>query len=241
MLKRTVLFPILLLLVVTTLCGARQAAAAATRTVPPERIRRFMTDYLADHQHMWPRAQLRFKALELPAELSVPAGRLSCDIYPADRRILPSRRFTLILRVDGRAVENLSLQAEVEALATVAVAAHPLRGGVVLSADDILTESRDLATLRSPCFEAAELVGKRLRRSMRQAEAFRRTDLRFPPVIKHGDMVTITARKGALCISAKGQAQENGRAGGTIRVRNISSRKDIQARVTGPGQVEVEL
>jgi flagella basal body P-ring formation protein FlgA len=51
----------------------------------------------------------------------------------------------------------------------------------------------------------------------------------------------MTARVGALVVTALGEAQQDGRAGEVIRVENVDSKKVVRARVTGPGAVDIEL
>ena len=53
-------------------------------------------------------------------------------------------------------------------------------------------------------------------------------------------MIKLTARVGSLRVTAKGEAQQDGRAGEKIRVRNVDSRKEIVGRVVERGLVEVE-
>jgi flagella basal body P-ring formation protein FlgA len=209
--------------------------------VKPAQLRQFLQNYLEQHRSQLPPARIRFKELRLPDPFAVPAGKLTCEITPADPLILPSRRFNLILRVDGRVVENLAVGATLEALAEVAVATGDLRRGAVIDERDIRIAELDLNQLRSPCFDVDELVGKRLKRSLRAGDAFERASVDFPPLIKRGEMVTITARKGGLTVTAKGLAQQHGQEGDLIRVRNTSSNKDILCKITGPESVVVEF
>lgn len=233
--------PIALLLTAWMLFIAVGAAVAAENLVHPDQLRRFLEEYLEQHKHQLPDAEIRFKELRLPDPFSVPAGKLTCEINPSDPRILPSRRFNLILRVNGEVVENLAVSGTLEAMAEVAIAAGDLRRGALIEAGDIEMAERDLNQLRSPCFDAAELVGKRLKRSLRPGDAFERASIEFPPLVKRGEMVTMTARRGALVVTTRGLAQQNGLEGDMIRVRNTTSNKDILCRVTGPEAVSVEF
>jgi flagella basal body P-ring formation protein FlgA len=47
--------------------------------------------------------------------------------------------------------------------------------------------------------------------------------------------------QGRLLMSAAGEAQQDGRAGETIRVLNSSSRKEVLCRVIGSSHVQVEF
>jgi len=61
-----------------------------------------------------------------------------------------------------------------------------------------------------------------------------------PILIKQHDPVKVVARVGKLCITVLAEAQQDGRAGESIRVRNVDSRKDVVGRVVSRGLVEVE-
>lgn len=62
-----------------------------------------------------------------------------------------------------------------------------------------------------------------------------------PPVVRARQRVTMTARVGALVVTAAGESHQDGRVGEVIRVENVDSKKVLRARVTGPGRVDIEL
>ncbi len=197
--------------------------------------------FLVEQSARIPHVKLRFRSLVLPEPFEVPAGRLSFQLIPANPRVIGSRRLTLVTRVDDRVVSNLSLRVELEALAEVVVATGDLRRGTELGPAQLDLQSRDISGLRNPLFNAAELYGKRLKRSVRLGEPLQRLQVEFPPMIKRGELVSIQVRRGALTLTARGKSQQNGRAGEMIRVRNSQSRKEILARVVAPGQVVLEF
>jgi flagella basal body P-ring formation protein FlgA len=209
--------------------------------IKPEQVEKYLEDYLDQQRRKMPQVKLRFRHLRLPKAFSVPAGRLTCEITPSNPRVLSSSRFSLIFRVDGRAVKNIAVSATLEALSEVAITTGDLRRGTMITEEHIELAERDLNRLRAPCFDSTELLGKRLKRSLRKGDVFERSAVAFPPMIKRGEIVTITAQKGALTVTAKGLAQQNGDAGDMIRVRNISSQKDLICKVSGPVAVTVEL
>lgn len=209
--------------------------------VKPEQVQKYLEDYLDQQRNKMPQVKLRFRHLRLPKAFSVPAGRLTCEITPSNPRVLSSRRFSLIFRVNGKAAKNIAVSATLEALSDVAITTGDIRRGTMLTEENIELAERDLNLLREPCFDSSELLGKRLKRSLRKGDVFERSAVAFPPMIKRGEIVTITAQKGALKVTAKGMAQQNGSAGDMIRVRNISSQKDLICKVAGPVAVTVEL
>lgn len=218
-----------------------EASAKAEQRLTAADLETILNDYLLSQQPRLPQAQYRLRNLRLPAETRLPAGTLHTQVVPSDPRILGSRRFNLVFRVDGRAVTNLTVQAEVEALAPVATAAIDLRRGAVIGAQDLLLTVVDISDLREPCLRPEELVGKRAKRNLRAGEAVERAAVEFPPLVRRGEAVTISVQRGGIALTARGEARENGQQGEAIRVRNLGSGREILCRVTAPGQVEVEM
>lgn len=236
--QRTILWVILLLAM--TLPHTAPAAAQTVKIGDVE-MRKVLSTYLQKQQQRYPQTELRLRDIQSVAPFEVEAGRLRWEITPSSPRLLDSRRFNLILRSDGKVVKNMTLSVDLEALAPVAIAADDLPRGAILNPEDLSMVTMDLSKLRSPCLDAQDLIGKKLRRSIRMGAPFVHTSVETPPLIKRGDMVTITANKGTLTVTARGLAQENGAADDTIRVKNINSQKEIFCRVTAPSAVEVEL
>lgn len=219
----------------------RPSEGATPVVVDAEAVRRHLDDFIGSRREVLPQADIRFRKLELPAPFSLPLGRLEVEVVPADPQILTSRRFTLIFRVDGRVEKNLAIRAELEAIAPVVVAAGDLGRGVLLSARDLNVVEMDLIGLRNPCFDPKELLGQKLKQPVRLGLPLDRAQIDFPPLIKRGEAVIVSLQQGRLLLSVAGEAQQDGREGETIRVRNHSSRKDILCRVIAPGQVQVEF
>ena len=81
-------------------------------------------------------------------------------------------------------------------------------------------------------------------------QAKRNINLRYPIsldafkpalLIKRGDMVLITARRGLITIRQQGKALQDGELGKQINIRNSASDRVIRAVVVGPQQVRVVL
>lgn len=231
------LLSLLLVLALSQAAGA----AGGTTTIGPERIRQVLNNYLRQQQPRFPGADLRFREIQALPPFTVPAGRLSWEVTPGHPNILSSQRFNVILRIDGQVVKNISLRAVLEALAPVAVARTDLPRGAIIGPDDFDMVTMEIGSLRQPCLDEDALVGKKLRRGMTMGSVFSQAMLEIPPLVKRGEMVTIQARKGPLLLTARGQAQENGRDGDAIRVKNLSSNKEIIATVTAPLAVQVEF
>ena len=203
-------------------------------------LEQLLSGYLKANRERLPKARIAFKNMQFPPSFVLPKGRVATEIFPADSRILGSRRFTVIFRVDGQLVRNLSLRGELEALAPVVTAAVDLDRGTVLGEADLDLVEMDITSLRNPCLDPGALLGKKLKRPVRRGTPLDPATVEMPPVISRGETVTILLNRGALNLTARGQALQNGLQDETIRVRNNDSQRDISGRVLAPGVVIVE-
>ncbi len=209
--------------------------------IGPEEMREILDNYLGRNKNYLPPAAIRFKEIHLAQPFDLPTGVLETEVIPADPSILSSHRFTVIFRIDSKVEKNIAIRAELEAIAPVAVAAANLRRGRVIHDSDISFAQLDIINLRNPCLDPAELIGKRIKRSIRQGQPFDRLAVELPPIIHRGELVTIFVRKGALLVTAKGIARHDAIQGAMVKVLNKNSKKEILCRADGPGLVQVEL
>lgn len=169
---------------------------------------------------------------------------------------LPTRplpgRVTVGVRVlvEQKVVANLQTQIDLAIRRPVLVASADLARGTKLSDADIEEQSVWL-TRAEPHPRRSDATGASLSRDVFQGQPLKMNDLVRRAsggnndeslVIKSRDKVQVVARKGPLTIVVRdAEAQQQGRVGEWINVRNTSSNKIISARVVGPGEVEVPL
>ena len=210
-------------------------------TVDQARIDRILQDYLKAQQDNLTSTTTSLEIVGRIAPFVLPQGKLQVDVIPSDPAIVNSNRFTLIFRIDGRVVKNLSVRVQMQAMAQLVVATTELRRGQIIGQGDLQLVEAEMARLREPCQDLDELIGKKVRRTIRAGEPIECYSIEFPPMVQRGELVTIVAAKGSLTISARGLAREDGKKGDVIKVRNTSSQKDVHCRVIAPGVVEVEF
>ncbi|MCD6581686.1 MAG: flagellar basal body P-ring formation protein FlgA [Desulfuromusa sp.] len=222
--------------------GATQQPVAKTaQLIGQQEMEQILGDYLAEQSMLLPHVELRFKSLDLPKPYQVPAGRITHQVIPSKPGVIGSRRMTLMTRVDGRIINNQSIRVDLEALAEVVVITGTLRRGTILDSDDIELRYQDVSRLKAPIFSVKDVIGKRLKRSVRLGESLQQQQVEFPPIIKRGERVVIQARGRGLMLTAAGEAKQDGRTGEAIRVMNSNSRKEILCQVVAPGLVKVEF
>lgn len=206
-----------------------------------DQILQAISDYIQSRKHELPKADISFKPKSLPLPFMLPQGELTWEIIPSSPDIINSSRFSIIIRVDERVRENISVIGEVQAMAPVAVASSNLRRGTILTPSNVILTVRDLSKYKNPCISLRSILGKRLKHTVRSGNVVEGDDVEFPPLVLKGQLVKIVLSHGPLHLSATGVARMNGKLNDIIRVQNTSSNKLIFCRITAPGLVEVGI
>ncbi len=213
----------------------------AGESIGPAQVEALIGQYLQEKQGRLGKGKVRFRITQPPVPFTLPAGNLATEVIPGDPGLLKSRSMTLVFRLDGRLVKTLLVRGEMEAKTAVVVAAADLERGTLLGTKDLQLLERDLAGLRDPYVDPAELFGKKLKRPLRAGEVLEPVMVDTPPLVKRGDVVTMQLQGAGFTLSAQGVARQDGLAGETILVRNSTSRKDISCQVAAAGLVMVEF
>ncbi len=180
-----------------------------------------------------------------PLNLSV-SDELRLDADPREPLSVPGRvRVDVTLRVNGERLAVVPVLLDVKAQQGVAVALRRIEVGEELGGDNIRFEQQMIDD-PGACLTALDVAaGRKARRAIPAGQvvptaAVDITRVDNPILVKQRDLVKLIARVGSLRVTALAEAQQDGRAGDRVRVRNVDSRKDVLGRVVGRGLVEVE-
>ncbi len=134
------------------------------------------------------------------------------------------------------------VQASVALIQPVVVVRHPLPGKAVLGPDDVEVVERDVARLTLGYISSEkEAIGMVLRRSVTAGTVLNPGLIRSPAAIRRGERVTILGQIGGVEVRMAGVALVDGAKGEVIRVRNLSSGREVEGVVVAPGIVQVRL
>lgn len=137
-----------------------------------------------------------------------------------------------------RGVVTVRVDAERQAVVT----SRPLRRGAVIRDQDLLVDPRSVDALPEGWLADPEpVVGKRLRRSLAAGAPLSSEHVEEVPAVRRGQRVKLELRHGSLRIEGFGRAQQDGHPGEWIRVRNLTSKRELTGRVAKNGVVHVEL
>lgn len=183
-------------------------------------------------------------------DLILPAGVPVLRVRPLASQSQPSRRMLVWVDawVDDRFVRTTAVTFEVNAWAPLPVATESMRSGSQVDAVLLrgATESRevDLTNIRhgTPVSSGAELDAgrQRLRRPLKSGEVLTNAHLEPAPAVVRGNWAHLQAGSGAVSVESRVEVLQDGRTGQLVRVKVPGSSGEVMARVTGPGQVEVQ-
>lgn len=187
-------------------------------------------------------------------DLTLPAGTPALRVRPLPAGATPQRRMLVWIEawVDDRFVRTTAVSFDVSAWAPVTVASTRLDSGATVDAVTLrgATASRevDLTALRpgapvkasGPAQNLLEASGQRLRRPLKPGEVLTDAHLESMPAVARGNWAQLLARSGEITVESRVEVLQDGRKGQFVRVKVPGGSGEVLARVTGPGQVEVQ-
>jgi len=110
----------------------------------------------------------------------------------------------------------------------------------VITREDLTTTQQNIYTLRDGyTTDPSNIIGQELKRALRTGDVIYSFHLQAPDIIKKGDRVTMIVRRNGLSVISHGIALGNASEGERVRIENQRSTRIVQAKVVGPGTVEV--
>lgn len=138
-------------------------------------------------------------------------------------------------------IKRLEVSGGVERMVMLPVPRDNIRNGIIIGKRDIdVIEVRQRDLNADFITNAEELTGMTPRRMLLAGKPVRASEIEAPRIVGRGESVTMIFKEGALVLTAKGKALENGAKGDLIRVVNDSSKRTIEAVVTAENEVTVQ-
>ncbi len=215
---------------------AANTSVAAGDTESSARISAAARSYIAKH-HPWQSQKTRIDVGQLD-----PRTRLPRCSRPLQAFMSPGaeirRRSTVGVRCSGDKPWKIYLPVTVAAYARVMVSKHPIAPGQTVTAADISWVEREVSSLGYGYLRSLKQAGGlRSRRSIAQGAVITANMLEAGNVVSKGQQLKLLSNSGAIRVSMKGIALQDGALGARIRVRNLSSGKELEGRVDSAGQV----
>jgi flagella basal body P-ring formation protein FlgA len=132
------------------------------------------------------------------------------------------------------ASKRVILSAEARAWEDQVIAARPLRTHKVLAESDFAVHHLLVDSLPGrPLLRLDQCVGQEAAEDISPGAVMTAQLVSAVPLVKPGQLVTITLRRGSVQLRSVARAMEEGSLGQTIRVRNENTRDMLDVTVTG--------
>jgi flagella basal body P-ring formation protein FlgA len=173
--------------------------------------------------------RLRLTRCDIPLETFEPPGGVSLGRTTVGVRCAQPKPWTLYV------------SAHVGLELPVVIAVKDLARGSPLQGGDLKLQVMDTSHLLRGHFTAIdELLGSRLKRTLRRGQVVTPSMLVVQKTVQRGERITILSAIGTIEVRSLGKALRDGNPGDLIPVQNLTSKKRLEARVVSAGLVAID-
>lgn len=212
----------------------------AYQMIPDEYLRQVIRNYI---DRKIPDAEFKLGTIKFHGKNCFPVGNLKASVTRHhSENLLGNVKFVLSVAVDEQNAAHAYVSSWIDRYENAVFTKHALSRNAMIAEKDLYMRKMNLS--RAPaniCRSFEDAVGKRIKQSVQAETILRISSLETPPTIYKGDRVEIVAGKGALLVSAKGLAQNDGYLDEQIKVQNIHSKRIVVGRVVDPSTVAVNF
>jgi flagella basal body P-ring formation protein FlgA len=178
-----------------------------------------------------------------PVALGQKLPRCSAAITPSVAPGLKMNgRVVIELRCSDAKGWHVYVPVKVVGTASVAVAAHALIAGTVVTARDLEVERRDLTALPPGYLDDPSIaVGLTLIRALPGGAVLTNQELEGPKAVQRGQSVTLVASMSGIAVRMAGRALSDGLINQRVKVENLSSGKIVEGIARSDQVVEIVL
>lgn len=135
---------------------------------------------------------------------------------------------------------RLYVPVRVRRVEEVVVLTAPAAAGVPIAASQLSVQRREVGAAAGATFsDPAALIGRIPEQALGAGTVPSAADVPMGVPLRRGDPVVLVSRVGGVEVRMRGRAMGPARAGGLVRVENISSHRILRGRMAGDGVVEV--
>ncbi|MDR1580592.1 MAG: flagellar basal body P-ring formation chaperone FlgA [Synergistaceae bacterium] len=158
--------------------------------------------------------------------------------YRLPPKITPGTRSIAVKLIDKDGRER-NKQVKLAWYQPVVYATEPLLRNELVDVSKLGSRIGKAAVMITSFSSSEQLAGAVTRKTVNARVQIETGDVRQESFIRAGSTVTMVARSNGLGVEVKGIAMQRGGLGDIIRVKNLSSKKILKARIIGEDRVEI--
>ena len=221
--------------------GVCRCAVAAT-IIRGDTLKKDVMAYVKQNMP-WPEDAVRVEFLGDIADVKLTGENIACRIQrEKNEDFIGHTAFTVRFYADDVFIKKDIIRMRLEVLMDIATAATFLARDTRIESRDVkLNRVWQTRAPRNAISTLDEVVGKTVRMDIKPNTAITRTMVKIIPVVKRRKPVKIVFKDDLMRITTIGISEQDGMLGDLVKVRNVSSRQMIYARVIGDAMVRVEF
>jgi len=243
--SRSIKYTIIITTVLTAVAGNSCFAAYVSNDISG-RVTKAIISYLVtkDPSYSGKKFEVTYKyADRIFRELKVRKGVVTfsiAELYP-DFKPVGNIIVPIQVIVDDVPKEKIFLRTKVSVFDRIVVAKKRLKRGDLISSAEAGIEERDVAVLNPGIIKDMGIVnGKEAKTFIPNGNPVYDWMIKDRPLVKKTERVKINAKSDNIVVESAGQSLEDGNMGSEIKVKNLSSGKELIAVVTGTGEVTIK-
>lgn len=230
----------LIWLLMASLCAASVARSAGPeRTLNREQVAAVIREHVLS-QAPWKAENVEVRVAPL-MPVSMPSGAVDYRVLKPTQGITPGvHSFLVVGELGGKEAARFWVKAEIKIFDEVVVTSYPLGQRELVTAAGVRLERRDVSSLAARPFTRIEdVVGRQTGRFVDVNEVITQKNVALPMLIKRGSPVVLVYETGSLRVEAPGAAEEAGKVGERIQVKNPASGKLLRGVVVDGRTVRI--
>ncbi len=216
--------------------------AAPAAVIKGETINAAVRAYIENNMP-WPKSVVRVEFPARVADLKLTGKKITYRVMSRrNEDFIGDSSFTVRCYENGAFLNGKTVRARIEVLMDVVVSTKSLSKNGRINRDDVRLVKRWFNRLPSNIISSHDaVVGMKLRTNVKPNAEITGNMVRRIPMVKRGKPVRIVFENGSMRITTIGLSEQDGMHGELIKVRNVSSKNMIYARVTGNSLVKVDF
>ncbi len=230
----------IILVIIAFLLLPALSNASQLSTLRDSEIRNAVITYVQQKQANFSN-EVRLKRFTIGGSPVLPEGDLEYEVVaPQQWGGWGNANIAVLARKGDRVIGNINVRVDVEVLADMVFTVRQIDFGSIISASDLVIRKNDVGSVQGRYLATVnDAIGKKARSSLKANVPIKSEQLEKNPIIKSGQMVTIVAENERMRVTVTGKAKSAGSYGDTIIVQNISSLKEMPARIVNSETVQI--
>ncbi len=191
---------------------------------------------------LWKEAEIEIRAIGNLNEIELPPGDTQLRLGPGTTAVGRNRLLVNFEAIQEEKVQrSFWINVDISIRARVLTAARKIPYNIAITSEDIAESIVDIADFRNAYIrQSDELIGKVSRRGFSPGDLFTREAFTDPFLVRHGETVQLRLERNGIVLVASAKAEQDGKLGQTIVVRNLEFSTALKAKVVGPGSVKIQ-